>query len=186
MKTIAASGPQLPAVATPASAMESSQYLTFMLAGETFALGILNIKEIIEYGVLTTVPMMPVFIRGVINLRGRVVPVIDLAARFGREPTRVARRTSIVIIEIGVDEGGQRGSELQEIGIMVDAVNEVIEIDVDEIRPPPAFGAGVQPEFIHGMAQCDSGFVIVLDLNHVLSIDEFVALGREAAQCQPE
>lgn len=186
MKTIAASGHPLSTAIASTSAMETSQYLTFMLAGETFALGILNIKEIIEYGALTTVPMMPIFIRGVINLRGRVVPVIDLAARFGREPTRVARRTSIVIIEIGIAEGAQNGGDLQEIGIMVDAVNEVIEIDVDEIRPPPAFGAGVQPEFIHGMAQSDSGFVIVLDLNHVLSIDEFVALGQEAAQCQPE
>jgi purine-binding chemotaxis protein CheW len=186
MKTIAASGDRLPAVVAPAAAMESGQYLTFMLAGETFALGILNIKEIIEYGALTTVPLMPDFIRGVINLRGRVVPVVDLAARFGRASTRVARRTSIVIIETRVDEGEQADGELQEVGILVDAVNEVVEIDGDAIRPPPTFGAGVQPEFIHGMAQRGSGFVILLDLNHLLSDDQVALLGQEVAPCLSE
>src|SRR3990167_3487147 len=97
---------------------EQSQYLTFLLGGELFAIPILNIKEIIEYGHLTTVPMMPAFIRGVINLRGSVVPVVDLAVRFGRKASDVTRRTCIVIIEI------ESGDEKQDFGVVVGTVNE--------------------------------------------------------------
>lgn len=181
MKAIVASGHRAPVVASQPAVAESGQYLTFMLAGEMFALGILNIKEIIEFGTVTAVPMMPPFIRGVINLRGRVVPVVDLAVRFGRDATSVARRTSIVIIETrSDDENSETHGESQDIGIMVDAVNEVIEISAEEIEPPPAFGAGVNLEFIHGMAKRDSGFVIVLELNRALSVNEMVAFGQEA------
>jgi purine-binding chemotaxis protein CheW len=159
---------------------ETGQYLTFMLGGEVFALGILNIKEIIEYGSLTEVPMMPSFVRGVINLRGRVVPVIDLAARFGRGVTEVARRTSIVIIEVGSVAHTEEGdmAESQDIGVMVDAVNEVVDIDAAEIEPAPNFGTRIRPEFISGMAKRASGFTIVLDVNRVLSVDEMAAFGN--------
>lgn len=153
---------------------EAGQFLTFALGGETFALGILNIKEIIQYGDLTEVPMMPSFIRGVINLRGRVVPVVDLTARFNRGSTNISRRTSIVIIEM--EQSDQ--SEAQSIGIVVDAVNEVIDIPASDIEPPPAFGAKIRPDFISGMAKKDGRFVIVLNLNQVLSIDEMLALGQ--------
>jgi purine-binding chemotaxis protein CheW len=121
---------------------------------------------------------MPGFIRGVINLRGRVVPVIDLAARFGRSETAVARRTSIVIVEtVGkVDEEGF--SEVQDIGIMVDAVNEVVDIPGDDLEPPPAFGAGIRPDFISGMARQGTRFTIVLDVNRVLSVDEMASMGQ--------
>lgn len=154
---------------------ESGQYLTFVLSGEVYALGILNIKEIIQYGDLTEVPMMPPFIRGVINLRGKVVPVVDLAARFGKGVTNVSRRTSIVIIEMAQaeDEG-----DAQSIGIMVDAVNEVVDIAAAEIEPPPAFGAKIRPDFISGMAKQTGRFIIVLNLDQVLSMDEMVALGK--------
>ena len=169
----------------PAKAgVETGQYLTFMLGGEVFALGILNIKEIIEYGNLTEVPMMPSFIRGVINLRGRVVPVIDLAARFGRGVTTVARRTSIVIIEVSNIVHTEEGdiTESQDIGVMVDAVNEVVDIDAAEIEPAPSFGARIRPEFISGMAKRQtsqgSGFTIVLDVNRVLSVQEMSSLGQ--------
>ena len=107
------------------------QYLTFTLGGEMFAVAILNVKEIIEYGAVTEIPMMPNFIRGVINLRGAVVPVIALSCRFGGKATEVARRTCIVIIEM------QEGDSKQDIGIMVDAVSEVLEISASEIAPPP-------------------------------------------------
>lgn len=165
---------------------ESGQYLTFMLGGEVYALGILNIKEIIQYGDLTQVPMMPSFIRGVINLRGRVVPVVDLAARFGRGVTAVSRRTSIVIIEMVQSGNGKHGehnahnepSDGQSIGIMVDAVNEVVDIAATEIEPPPAFGAKIRPDFISGMAKQSGRFIIVLNLDQVLSLDEMVAVGR--------
>src|SRR5690348_14408473 len=114
------------AVRPGAAAGEANQYLTFTLGGEMFAVGILNVKEIIEYGSLTEIPMMPTFIRGVINLRGAVVPVIDLAARFGSKATEVGRRTCIVIVEVPQDEGRH------DIGIMVDAVSEVLEIPAGE------------------------------------------------------
>src|SRR5690606_32178220 len=115
------------------------------LSGEMFAIGILAIKEIIEYANLTTVPMMPACIRGVINLRGAVVPVVDLAARFGRTPTPVSKRTCIVIVE--VESGGER----QDVGVIVDAVNEVLDIPAADIEPPPSFGTKIRTDFIKGM-----------------------------------
>ena len=144
------------------------------LGGETFALGILNIREIIQYGDITSVPMMPKFIRGVINLRGRVVPVVDLAARFNRSASEVSRRTSIVIIEMHQDDQ----NDSQSIGVVVDAVNEVVDIMQSDIEPPPSFGAKIRPDFISGMAKKDGRFVIVLNLDKVLSVDEMIALGQ--------
>jgi purine-binding chemotaxis protein CheW len=165
----------LPVVAGSAAIEEDHQYLTFLLSGEMFAINILNIKEIIEYGNLTEVPMMPGFIRGVINLRGSVVPVVDLSARFGRLKTEVSRRTCIVIIEVaGSDE------TTQDIGVMVDSVSEVLEIPRLEIEPPPAFGAKIRVDFIHGMGKVAGKFVIILDADRVLSVDELSSLGQAA------
>lgn len=149
-----------------------SQYLTFLLGGEMFAIPILNIKEIIEYGHLTTVPMMPAFIRGVINLRGSVVPVVDLAVRFGRKSGDVTRRTCIVIIETESED------EKLDVGVVVDTVNEVLEIPRAEIEPAPSFGARIRADFIHGMGKINGKFVIILAVNHVLSIDEMAMLGQ--------
>ena len=169
----------LPAVAGHAIAEEDHQYLTFLLGGEMFAIAILNIKEIIEYGSLTEVPMMPGFIRGVINLRGSVVPVVDLSARFGRSRTEVSRRTCIVIIEV------ENGDEKHDIGVMVDSVSEVLEIPRSEIEPPPAFGAKIRVDFMAGMGKVAGKFVIILDANRVLSVDELSMLGQ-AAGTMPE
>jgi purine-binding chemotaxis protein CheW len=149
---------------------EQQQYLTFLLSGEIFAIGILNIKEIIEYGNLTTVPMMPEFVRGVINLRGAVVPVIDLSVRFGRASSDVTRRTCIVIIEVETE------GEKQDIGVTVDTVNEVLEIPPSEIEPPPAFGAKIRADFISGMGKVNGKFVIILNADKVLSVDEMAML----------
>lgn len=157
-----------------AASDEQSQYLTFMLGGETFAIGILAIKEIIEFDKLTTVPMMPRFVRGVINLRGAVVPVIDLSARFGREVTTAGRRTCIVIVEVATGEGSQ------DVGVLVDAVNEVLEIPAMQIEPAPAFGARVRSEFIAGMGKVDGKFVIILNTAHVLSAEEMGAIADTA------
>lgn len=151
-------------------AEELQQYLTFMLGGETFAIGILNIKEIIEYGQLTEVPRMPEFIRGVINLRGAVVPVIDLGARFGKQPASVSRRTCVVIIEV------EYQGEQQVVGVMVDAVNEVLDIPADQVEPAPTFGANIRADFIQGMGKVEGKFVIILNVNHVLSLDEMSTL----------
>ena len=147
-----------------------SQYLTFALGSEMFAVGILNVKEIIEYGNLTEIPMMPAFIRGVINLRGSVVPVIDLSARFGGSQTEVGRRTCIVIVEVEDDEAKH------DIGIMVDAVSEVLDIPGSEIEPPPAFGAKIRADFIFGMGKVAGKFVIILNINKVLSVEEIALL----------
>jgi purine-binding chemotaxis protein CheW len=159
-----------PADADPPASSEQSQYLTFMLDKEMFAIGILAIKEIIEYHNLTIVPMMPESIRGVINLRGAVVPVIDLSARFGRKATEITKRTCIVIVEIETD------GERQDIGVVVDAVNQVLDIHPSEIEPPPAFGAKIRTDFIAGMGKIDGKFVILLDVSHVLSMDEMAAI----------
>jgi purine-binding chemotaxis protein CheW len=160
------------------AAQDPAQYLTFLLAGEAFAIGILCIKEIIEYAQLTTVPMMPPCVRGVINLRGAVVPVMDPQARFGRKPTDVTKRTCIVIVEV------QAGSESQVVGVVVDAVNEVIEIAPADIEPPPAFGARIRTDFIHGMGKVKGRFVILLNVDQVLSLDDVGALKAMATDAE--
>jgi purine-binding chemotaxis protein CheW len=157
------------------SGLEAHQYLTFMQGGEMFAIGILRVKEIIEYGTLTTVPAMPPFVRGVINLRGAVVPVVDLSSRFGGPVGSVTARTCIVIVEL-THEGGQ-----QVMGIMVDAVSEVLDIPQEEIEPAPSFGARIRADFIAGMGKIEGRFVIILDVNRVLSIDEIVELTGDVA-----
>ncbi|MCB4809991.1 chemotaxis protein CheW [Methylovorus menthalis] len=151
---------------------DDQQYLTFMLGAEIFAINILSIKEIIEYGNLTMVPKMPPFIRGVINLRGAVVPVIDLAARFEKGEATLSRKTCIVIIEVDHEEAQQV------IGVMVDAVNEVLEIASDQIEPVPSFGAKIRTDFIDGMGKVDQKFVIILNVNQVLSVDEMAELAQ--------
>ena len=166
----------LPALA----AQGPQQYLTFQLASEMFAVGILNVKEIIEYGAVTEIPMMPRFIRGVINLRGAVVPVIDLTARFGGAPTQAGRRTCIVILELPENE------EQQVIGVVVDAVSEVLEIPASAIEPPPGFGAKIRADFILGMGKVKDRFdharaerfVIILNVARVLASDEIALLAK--------
>lgn len=159
-------------VATTVAAVDLApqQYLTFNLGGEMFAVAILNVKEIIEYGTVTEIPMMPSFIRGVINLRGAVVPVIDLSCRFGGKATEVARRTCIIIIEM------IEGDIKQDIGVMVDAVSEVLEIAQADIEPAPSFGAKIRTDFISGMGKVNGKFVILLDVARVLSVEEIAML----------
>lgn len=159
-----------------AEPVEQPQYLTFRLGGETYALEILHIKEIIEYGGLTEVPLMPRFVRGVINLRGAVVPVIDLAVRFGRPATVIGRRTCIVIVEI------EFGEQWYDLGVIVDAVDEVLELPNEQIEPAPSFGARLRAEFIRGMGKIGDRFVIVLSLEHALSIDEMAELAGSEGQ----
>lgn len=150
------------------------QYLTFLLGQELFAIGILHIKEIIEYGQITSVPMMPEFVRGVINLRGRVVPVVDLLPRFGRESTTPGKRTGIVIVEVNHKD------DQQVIGIVVDSVSEVLPLTTKDIEPPPSFGAKLRPDFIEGMGKIAEDFVIILNVDHVLSIEELATLSKNS------
>jgi purine-binding chemotaxis protein CheW len=168
---------QLAAQATTQAGAEQKQYLTFMLGGEVFAIGILGIKEIIEYTGLTEVPMMPACIRGVINLRGAVVPVMDLSSRFGKPSTAVSKRTCIVIVEIEAEASGER----HDMGVVVDAVNAVLEIPASEIEPPPAFGARIRTDFIEGMGKVAGKFVILLNVHRVLSVEDIGALAQVGA-----
>lgn len=150
-------------------------YLAFRLADEVYAIEILRIREIVEYSLPTSVPMMPSSVRGVINLRGAVVPVIDLAIRFGREPTGVGKRTCIVIVET------EYAGSTHVLGLLVDGVNAVMEIGSDSIEPAPTFGTHVNTEFIAGMARINGRFVIILDIARVLSIEEMAAISSVAA-----
>jgi len=145
---------------------ELGQYLSFMLGGKPYGLAILNIKELIEYSEVTEIPMTPDFIAGVINLRGSVVPVIDLKLRFSGETTKISKRTTIIILEIKTED-------LRiEVGVMVDLVNEVLDIPQSDIEPSPSMGDQIQTNFISGMAKVDGDLLIILDIKHVLSIEE--------------
>jgi purine-binding chemotaxis protein CheW len=148
------------------------QYLTFSVGSELFGTAIAGVREIIEYRAPAPVPMMPAFLRGIINLRGRVVPVIDLSVRFGREAREVTRRTCIVILEI------TSSGEQQAIGVLVDSVSEVLEIADADIEAAPSFGAKLRNDFIQGMGKIGEKFVILLDIDHVLSVDELAMLGE--------
>lgn len=159
---------------------DQNQYLTFVLGRETFALGILSIKEILEYSAPTEVPMMPAFIRGVVNLRGAAVPVVDLCTRFGRGSAAVTKKTCIVIVETSSQ------GESHVIGVVVDAVNEVLEIPDSEIEAPPSFGAAIRADFIQGMGKVRGKFVIILDVERVLSVDEMELLNQAAPQVASE
>jgi purine-binding chemotaxis protein CheW len=162
----------------------AGRYLTFTLGGEIYAVSILEISEIIEFRTLTVVPMMPSYIRGVVNLRGRVLPVVDLAARFGQQATVAGRRTGIIVVEL-VDrpaepDGSESGPSVQGIGIMVDAVNKVVHLNDEDIEPVPAFGTGIRSDFISGMAKYDGGFIVVLGIEKVLSLDEMASVSQVA------
>lgn len=151
-----------------------AQYLTFLLGKEVFAMDIRTVREIIQVGAMTTVPLMPDFVRGVINLRGAVVPVIDLQARFGRPAAEVGKKTCIVIFD------ALRDGERVELGLLVDAVSEVIDIAADQIEPPPNFGGSVQRDFIRGMGKVASRFVIILEPDRALDIDDMARLCEHA------
>jgi purine-binding chemotaxis protein CheW len=166
----------------------AGRYLTFTLGTETYAVSILEVSEIIEFRALTVVPMMPPYIRGVVNLRGRVLPVVDLSARFGRPPTVVGRRTGVIVVEL-VDRpaetnGAAAGAGVQGIGIMVDAVNKVVHLNDDDIEPVPAFGTGIRSDFISGMAKYDGTFIVVLKVERVLSLDEMAMIDQAAATAE--
>jgi purine-binding chemotaxis protein CheW len=184
--TLVTAAPQRVAAAVRDAVLEADeqhQYLTFMLGDEMFAIGILAIREIIEYGDLTEVPMTPPFIRGVINLRGAVVPVVDLAIRFGDAPRDTTKRTCIVIVEMESERGRQ------EMGVVVDAVSEVLEISHTDIEPPPDFGARIRADFIAGMGKIGGKFVVILDVGRVLALDEIAiasALAEGTGSTLPE
>jgi len=149
---------------------KTQQFLTFTIADEHFGMELHQTREIIEYAGITQVPLMPQFITGVINLRGEVVPVIDLSVRLGREPITIHKRTCVIVIELHSSE------QHCVLGLLADAVNEVIEISATDIEDAPAFGAKIRAEFIQGIAKKDDEFIVLLDAEKTLSPRELAHL----------
>jgi purine-binding chemotaxis protein CheW len=151
------------------------QYLSFTIAGTDYGLPILAVKEILQHEEPTRVPGTPGSIRGVINVRGAVVPVVDLAVKFGRGETAATKRTCILAVETRV------GGEQLTLGILADAVNEVLDLPADTIEPPPAFGTGVRLDYLTGMGKVGKGFVLLLDVDRVVSASEAELAAQVAA-----
>ncbi|HLL00158.1 MAG TPA: chemotaxis protein CheW [Myxococcaceae bacterium] len=147
----------------------SIQHLSFFLAGEEYALGILQVKEIIEFDTVTRLPSAPAWIRGVINLRGSVLPVIDLAVKFGLPPCTVTRRSCIVVVEMMF-----QGERLL-MGMLADAIGQVLEFPPGEVEAPPAFGTAMNAEYLVGMGRAGKKFVLLLNIARVLSGQELLA-----------
>jgi len=153
----------------------TQQYLSFTLGEEVFAMDIRTVREIIQHATLTVVPLMPPFVRGVINLRGSVVPVIDLQSRFGRGRAVVGKKTCTIVFD-----ASSEGEKL-ELGLLVDAVSEVITIPADQIEPPPQFGTTIRREFIQGLGKVHGDFIVILEPSRALDVDEMAAMAQQAA-----
>jgi purine-binding chemotaxis protein CheW len=157
------------------SDVKAPQYLSFTIAGTDYGLPILTVKEILQFEETTRVPGTPASIRGVINVRGQVVPIVDLAVKFGRGETQVSKRTCTLVVEAAV--GGERLT----VGVLADAVNEVLDLPASEIEPAPSFGANVRVDYITGMGKVGKGFVLLLDADKVLSASEVELAAQVAA-----
>ena len=145
---------------------EAGQYLTFKLGDEVFALDISKVREVLDFTTVTRVPQTPDFMLGVINLRGSVVPVVDMRLKFGMSATEATVNTCIIIVEIDIDE------ETTVLGALADSVREVMEMEPDQIEPPPRIGTRLKTKFIKGMGKRDNEFIIILDIDKVFSADE--------------
>ncbi len=154
----------------PFQSENEGKYLTFQLAEEGYGIGILKVREIIGMLPVTPVPQTPMFLKGVINLRGQVIPVVDLRLKFGLMEEEYTERTSIIVVEV---KGLANNIP---IGIVVDTVSEVINIQAEEIEPAPVFGASINTQFILGMAKTEGGVKILLNIDQVLSAEELGAL----------
>ena len=142
------------------------QYLTFQLGEEVFALDVSHVREILEFTTVTKVPKTPEYMRGVINLRGSVVPVLDMRLKFGMSMTEKTVNTCIIVVEVSFE------GENTIIGALVDSVQEVFELEPDQIEPAPKIGTQLKTEFIKGMGKRDDRFIIMLDIDKVFSSEE--------------
>ena len=158
--------------AIKAITIKTGKYLTFSLAKEEYGIGILKVKEIIGMMAITTIPRTPPFVKGVINLRGKVIPIIDLRLKFNMEAIPYTDRTCIIVVEIDSD------ASTVLIGIVVDAVSEVLNIREDEIEDTPKFGTKLNTEYILGMAKIQKGVKILLNIDQVLSAEEITTLKK--------
>jgi purine-binding chemotaxis protein CheW len=151
------------------SIIETRQYLTFQLGEEIFAIDVSHVREILEFSTVTKVPRTPAYMRGVINLRGSVVPVLDMRLKFGMSTTEKTVNTCIIVVEVFFD------GETMIIGALVDSVQEVFELEPDQIEPAPRIGIQLKTEFIKGMGKRDEMFIIILDIDKVFSSEELAA-----------
>ena len=158
---------------------QTSQYLTFKLDEEVYALDINQVREVLDFKDITKVPRMPDFMRGVINLRGGVVPVVDLRLKFGMSMAEKSVDTCIIIIEIML------AGELTLLGAIADSVQEVMTLEADQIEPPPKLGARLNTEFIKGMGKKNDDFIILLDIDRIFSSEE-ISLVRESEEAPLE
>jgi purine-binding chemotaxis protein CheW len=149
---------------------EITQYLTFKLGEEVFALDVAKVREILEESSITTVPQTPDFMRGVINLRGSVVPVIDLRLKFGMSRTEKTVNTCIIVVEVAMED------ETIVLGTLADSVQEVIEMDPSQIEPPPHIGTNLNTEFLLGMGKHNDRFVMILNIDRVFSSAELASV----------
>jgi purine-binding chemotaxis protein CheW len=155
------------------------QYLTFLLGSQAYAVPLLRVREIREHGEVTRVPTMPRHVRGVTNLRGQVIPVVDLALRLGLPEAPVTRYTCDIVMEVHLP-----GGDLLVMAMMVDAVDQVLDLGAGEILPPPEFGVPVRIEFLHGLARLGDAFALVLHIDRIMTPDEMeaaAAMGRPAS-----
>jgi purine-binding chemotaxis protein CheW len=155
---------------------ETTQYLSFKLEDEVFAVGISQVREVLDYTTVTRIPEMPDFMLGVINLRGSVVPVVDMRLKFGMERTEKKVNTCIIIVEIDLD------GETTILGALADSVQEVMDLDPDQVEPPPRIGTRLKSKFISGMGKRDNQFIIILDINRVFSADELAMTQESGAE----
>ncbi len=162
-----------------ATITEATQYLTFTLDDEVFAVDISKVREVLDFKTVTKVPQVPEFMRGVINLRGSVVPVVDMRLKFGMPATEKTVDTCIVIVEIELD------GDITVIGALADSVQEVLDLEPDQIEPAPKIGTRLNTEFIRGMGKRGEEFIIILDINKVFSVDE-LALVKDAGNTGEE
>jgi len=153
---------------------KEGKYLTFTLANEEYGIGILKIKEIIGMILITTIPQAPEYVKGVVNLRGKVIPVIDLRLKFGMQAIEYNERTCIIVLEIG-----DQNNEVM-IGIVVDSVSEVLNIKGEDIEEAPHFGSTLDTEYILGMAKSENSVKILLNIDSILKTDEIAVLGKAA------
>lgn len=159
---------------------DPSQYLTFVIAGDEYAIRILQVREIIQCDAITKVPRTPPWIRGVFNLRGGVVPVVDLAVKFGLAETPLTDTTCIVVTEVNLE------GEQAVMGVLADSVSQVVDLREDEIEPPPRFGTSVQVDYLLGMGKVDGKLALILDIDRVLSTDELLAASAVAESAEVE
>jgi purine-binding chemotaxis protein CheW len=155
---------------------ETEQYLTFKLADEVFAVEVAKVREILDHTSITKVPKTPDFMRGVINLRGSVVPVLDLRLKFGMSMTEQSVDTCIIVLEIAFEE------EIIVLGALADSVQEVIELEPDQIEPAPRIAGRIRIDFIKGMGKRGNAFIMILDIDKVFSLDELEAIQRPGAE----